>query len=462
MRPKSDLHGYQNRLITTLYENDAMIAIVPMGGGKTVSTLTAMQELLRDGHIRAGVVMAPKKVAKLVWPREVDEWEHLQGLRVVLVVGTPTQRKRLLDGPGDVFVVGIDNTQWLTEEMETWEDDDPRFDLLAIDEISRYKSPTGKRSRALAFVADCFKMRWGLTGTPRPNSELDFYMQVRLIARRVIWPEAFINWRMLHFMPDDPYTQLSWHVREDHADRIKSDMASICCAVDPSELPPQPDLVPVEHWVDLPPRAAEAYKDMMDHHLLEAEGDVVIALNAAVAAGKLDQIAQGFIYKDGETMEVLHEEKLDALRDLLEGVAGEQAMITYWYKEDLLQIQRLLPMNNPVLGSITSDARAERAVDMWNAGDIQFLPVHPASAGHGLNCQKSHAGHIIHYCPTWSAELFAQVSARIARQGNNRERVLNHMILARGTLDEVKLMRVAGKITKQEAFARYVGNRDRG
>ena len=457
MRKKSELHGYQNDTITEFYESDELLAILPMGGGKTVSALTGFHELRRDGHVRQGIVLAPKRVASDVWPPEVDEWEHLQDLNVVLVVGTPDQRAKKLNGPGDLFIVGIDNTQWLTEQMAGWDDDDPRLDLLIIDELSRYKAATGKRARALVFVADRFKIRWGLTGTPRPNNELDLYMPARIISRKRVWGEAWLNWREKYFMPEDPYTRLRWNIREEWKEKIHTDVAKFSYTVPPEALPPQPELVPIIHKVELPQNAKDAFKDMMKNLILEtSDGEMVEAINRAVASGKLDQIAQGFIYRDGETMEILHDAKKQKLDELLQGLGGQQAMITYWFREDLNAIRGLLGDRVPILGSITSPERAAQAIKRWNAGEAQYIAVHPASAGHGLNLQKSCAGQIIHYCPTWSAELFDQVNARVSRQGNTQERVLNHLIVAEGTFDMVKVERVRTNQEGQREFIEFV------
>jgi len=452
----ADLHVYQDRSVTEIYERGSVMGIVPMGGGKTASYLTATRELQRDGVTRGGIILAPKAVAAGVWRQEAAKWSHLSDMEVVLVAGTPAQREKLLNSAASLHVVGIDNTQWLVEQMADWPDDDPRLDALGIDEISRYKNPMGKRSRALVLTADRFDNRVGLTGTPMPNSEADLYMPARLISRKTVWPEPFLNWRMKYFMPDDVYTQLTWSIREDYKQQIHDDAARFSFTVDPSELPPTPELRTIEHWVELPYRARDAYRDMMRHLVAEVGGDVVEALNRAVASGKLDQIAQGYIYKDGETLEILHDAKLRKLADLVGGLGGEQAIITYWFREDLDQIKTLLGDDIPVLGSDTGEAEMEAHIGHWNAGRTPLMAVHPASAGHGLNLQESSAGQIIHYCPTWSPELYDQVNARLVRQGSKAETVMNHLILAEGTTDSLKRDRVRGKQLRQSDFIAHV------
>lgn len=460
MLDKSDLHDYQNRTITALYENSELLAIVPMGGGKTVAALTAVQELMQDRWIAGGIVLAPKRVARSVWMAEVKEWAHLAGMVLVLVDGTSDRRSARLAKPADLWVVGIDNTVWLTKELQNYGEDDPRFDLLIIDEMSRYKAPTGKRSRALSIIADKFKNRWGLTGTPMPNSEMDLFQPARILTRRRIWDTDFTRWRMQHFIPDNPITQFHWYLREEHKDKIWGNIADFSFVVDDSQLPPQPELHPVLHWVELPPDAMDDFKTMLKHLIIEHGVDHVLAENMGVAYGKLDQIAQGFIYENGSTGEVfkqLHTAKIDALKELVAGLGGQQAMITFWFKEDLVQIKEAFP-DICTLGANTNAVSEAMTIQMWNAGEIPLMAVHPASAGHGLNLQKSHAGQIIHYCLPWSPELLDQVRHRVARQGNKRTRIFEHMILARGTLDELKMARHAEKFGLQEAFKAFVAS----
>ena len=455
MHAKSDLHTYQNGLITALYEHEELLAIVPMGGGKTVCALTAAQELIRDGVIRGGIVLPPKRVAREVWMKEVEEWEHLK-LKLVLVDGTPAQRAKKLAQDADLWVVGIDNTVWLAEELkEKYKPGDRRFDLLAVDEMSRYKATSGKRARALSMIADLFKNRWGLTGTPMPNSEADLFQPARILTRRRIWDTDFVTWQMKYFIPDNPVTQFSWSLRDVYKEEIWGDIAKFCYVVDEDELPPQPELKPVHHWVDLPAEAIKDYDAMLKDLVIEHGDKFVLAENKGVASGKLDQIAQGFVYDDGEVFKQVHTAKIDMLKELIAGLGGQQAMITYWFKEDLAAIMSVFRESIGRLGGgVNADGEAE-SIREWNAGTLQLLAVHPASAGHGLNLQKSHAGQIIHYCLPWSPELLDQVRKRVARQGNKQSHVFEHMILARGTLDELKLARHEEKMNLQEAFKKY-------
>ena len=173
------LRSYQQRLATFLYERDAAFAIAPLGAGKGAAALTAAAELIRDGERRHILVVAPKLVATTVWGAEIASWPHLEHLRVAVLDGAPERRRSLLAAAHqrDMTVVGVDFVPWLVGELAAIATaDHPLFDALIIDETSRLKDPSGKRARALLKVGGRFRTRWGLTGTPRPNSSRDLFM----------------------------------------------------------------------------------------------------------------------------------------------------------------------------------------------------------------------------------------------------------------------------------------------
>lgn len=454
MRQKSDLRPYQDRAVTTFYETNAVQAVMPMGSGKTVCALTAVRELIDDGVIRRALVLAPKRVAQLVWPREVNEWAHLKGLRVQLVAGTPAERMRALTTEADVHVVGIDNIQWLVELLAKTSETNPVFDCLIFDELSRLKNPRSKRARALRKVSKRFKIKWGLTGTPRPNGWEDQFGPLTLLSDAKLWGKSFDAWRNQRFMALDFHGR-NWTIRPEWRDRTLADVQSMSFTVDPNDMPELPELTTVIHWVDLPRDAKARYKDMEAKLVTQFKEGKLLAGSRAIATGKLAQIANGFLYgEDGsEDVEWLHAEKADLLVELVEERNDNPTLIAYEFVQQLKEL-RTMWEGLPYLGAGVSDKAAEAHERDWNARKLPVLALHPASAGHGLNLQ--HGGNtIIWFGLTWSAELYDQTLKRFHRSGQT-ERCFNHLILARDTVDEMKYDRVVQKMTDQEAFNRYL------
>lgn len=460
MRAEAEMRDAQQRVATHLYEHDAVQAILGMGAGKTCAGMTAAKELIEDGHVRCAVVLAPKRVAQLVWTKEHKQWEHLQHLRVSLVTGTPAQRRRkLLEVEADIYSVGIDNLQWLVELLETLPADHKLRDLLIVDESSRFKNPRGKRAKALlkTQMAAPFRTVWELTGTPRPNGYEDQWMPLSILTRGKLWGKSFDRWRQQRFMPLD-YNEFDWSIRPEWRERTIADISTVTITIPDSEMPDLPPLVPVFHWVELPSAVRAIYKEMERHYVAEHfEDGVVVAANAAVSSGKLCQVAQGFMYDQvpGGEREIrwLHDEKSDELAELVDSMNGNPVMIAYEFEEDLDRLKRMYP-GLPWLGKGTKDKQAEKNEADWNARRLPQLALHPASAGHGLNLQYG-GNQFIWYGLTWSAELYDQTIKRFHRPGQT-ERCFVHHILARDTLDEVKYDRVVNKMSEQDAFRQYI------
>jgi SNF2 family DNA or RNA helicase len=447
MLTPADLRPYQQRAISWLFEREAAVASLDMGAGKTIIALTAIVELIQTGAIRGTLVVAPKRVAELVWSREASLWEHTAGLRVEVIAGTPKQRAAAVERAQNahIIVVGIDNIEWLINNYALMS-----CDLLVLDEISRLKSPKSKRAKLLAKIAPNFPNIWGLSGTIRPNSALDLFMPARIITRGQLWGSSFYAWRQRYFRPVD-FQGYDWRPLPGAEEQIGMEFSKIAMRLDPGDMPGMPELTTIIDQVDLPDDVAVEYKRMERRLLAEFDEGDVVAITAAVASGKLSQMAQGFIYNDGYVVE-LHGEKVDWLRDLVERLDGEPLLVCYTFIEDLRHIREAAPLVAILTG--LEGAKAADLIDRWNAGQVPVLAIHPGSAGHGLNLQ--HGGHhIAWFGLPWSPELYDQTRKRIHRPGQKMP-VVEHICLTRSTVDEMKRMRVLEKMSAQQAFAAYL------
>jgi SNF2 family DNA or RNA helicase len=467
MRSEADLRDAQQRTADYLYENDAAQAVLPMGAGKTASALTAFRDLKRDGHVYDMFVLAPKRVAQLVWKDETQEWAHLCNIKVVFVGGTAAQRAQALRTPADIYTVGIDNTQWLVE----WLDSQPaeRFSrtVFCIDESSRFKNPRGKRGKALFSYLyrnqEAFFSIWDLTGTSRPNGYEDQFMPLKIATRGKLWGKSFDQWRQRYFFPTD-YNGYNWQVHPELEHKLIADINTVTITLRPEDMPDMPELndgPEFIRWVEMPRDVEAVYKRMKRHLVAELKkaDQTVAAANMAVASGKLSQIAQGFLYenaedeKAGRGAERLHSLKMDALKELIEEAGGEAVAIAYDFQEDLRFLRTEFP-GLRYLGAGVKDSEAAETINMWNTGAIDKLALHPASAGHGLNLQFG-GRQLIHYGMTWSAELYDQLLKRFHRPGQALP-VFSRPILMRGTVDELKYDRVRQKMSAQAAFQRFL------
>jgi SNF2 family DNA or RNA helicase len=252
-RPDRVLRGYQQRCATFLYEHDAALLVAPLGAGKSTAALTAIAELVGDGHRRHALVVAPKLVATTVWPQEVAAWPHLRHLQVAVLDGDQAQRRALImSAPArELTVIGVDLLPWLVDALGPLPDDHPLFDARVIDETSRLKDPEGKRARALMRIAGRFRTRWGLTGTPRPNSSLDLFAPMAILTDGALWGRAFALWRKQHFR-HDRFREL-WTPLPRAEARIAADLATVAMRVADEDMPDLPPLNVAVSRIELPP-----------------------------------------------------------------------------------------------------------------------------------------------------------------------------------------------------------------
>jgi SNF2 family DNA or RNA helicase len=453
--PPRILRSYQQRAATYLYEHDAAFLIAPLGAGKGASALTAFADLRRDGHRRHALVIAPKLVATTVWPDEVAAWPHLAHLRIAVLNGSPERRRELLAAAPtrEITAIGVDLVPWLVEELAAIAADHPLFDVLIIDETSRLKDPVGKRSRALLGVAGRFRTRWGLTGTPRPNSSQDLFMPTAIVTDGALWGRAFLPWQKRHFRPRDPFGR-EWVALRGAEERIAVEFGTVAMTVADEDMPDLPPINVVEMPLRLPDEVMATYRTMARELFAHVDGRAIEAASPLIATGKLAQLANGFLYADGaDDLVEVHGLKIEWLRELVESLEGEPLLIAYEFIEDLRAIRRAFG-DVPALGGLTPAREASRLIEEWNAGKLPLLAFHPASAGHGLNLQFG-GSRMAWLSPSWSAELTEQAIDRIYRPGQTRH-VTIHVCVAAGTVDEMKRNRVFNKMSAQEAFRRHL------
>ena len=466
MKPRSILRPAQLRVIEELKSSTGLQLAVPMGGGKTVCSLTAIVELLAAKAIRAAIVLAPMRVASTTWPNEISLWEHTQGLDAVVLTGLPEKRMKLLKERHDIYICSIDNLVWLIDTLRKFAKNDPRWDMLVIDELSRFKSARGERAKKLNRFAERFDAVIGLTGTPRPNGWHEQWMPLNIVSGGHAWGTGYDGWLEEHFKPLD-FQRRQWEIRPEHIERVKKVIDVWTMTVPPDETTDVPfnfgrdfdvlvpltkaqaaDMASLEKdlLVELGAEGAETLQTLLDSE----DENVLVALSQATASGKMGQICQGFLYRDGETIQTYGKAKLDALNDLLEGINGENVMIAYHYRHDLDVLRERFGQDVPTLGSDTEEDQATAWINAWNRKEIPVLLFHPASAGHGLNLQ--HGGRrMIWFCNTWSPELFAQACKRLARPGQT-DPVYVHRILADHWYEHRRVERVERKMADEADF----------
>lgn len=436
-------HDYQLEALDHVYGLQRQALWMPMGGGKTVTVLTALTHLDLVEDVFPALVLAPKTVARTTWPDEVAKWAHTRHLRVAYVGGSREQRAKALCQPADLYTMAYDNLEWLVGYLgESWP-----FHTVVADELTRLKGfrirQGTSRARALGRVAHSKVSRFiGLTGTPASNGLKDLWGQTWFLDRGERLGSTYSAFEQRWFRKGyDGYSLVPY----DHSEEeIHEKLRDICLTV--KGLPVDG---PIENklYVDLPPKAMAIYRDMEKHLYAELEEHGVEAATAAVKTNKCLQIANGAAYLDEKGgYEVIHDAKLDMLDSVIEEAAGMPVLVAYSFKSDLERILKRFPKARHMDGE-------PETIERWNAGGIPVLVAHPASAGHGLNLQ--HGGNILAFFSSgWNLEHDQQIIERIGpmrqKQAGYDRPVFIHRIMARGTLDEGVYQRRVEKRTVQD------------
>ena len=439
-------HDYQEYAIQFLLENPVAAIFLDMGMGKTSIVLTAIMKLMYERfEVSKVLIIAPLRVARNTWPEEIRKWEHLQGLRYSVVVGTAAERQKALAKDADIYIINRENVPWLVAQSRRSFD----FDMVVIDELSSFKSWQSKRFRELMKVRPFVKRMVGLTGTPSSNGLMDLFAEFKLLDMGKRLGRFITQYRTAYFKPDRTNGPVvySYSLLPDAEERIYEKISDITISMKATDHLRMPELVSSEHKVYMDEAEREKYRELKDELVLQLHGKEITAANAAALTGKLLQLANGAIYDEDKVVNAFHERKLDALEDLIEAANGRPVLVAYWFQHDLERIQKRLDALKVEYAGISSPG----SIEMWNRGEFAVGLIHPASAGHGLNLQSG-GNILVWFGLTWSLELYQQTVARLWRQGQTSGTVSVIHIVADGTVDERVLKALESKDQTQAAL----------
>lgn len=444
-------HVYQHTIINHIHAHRRCAVWGALGCGKTISTITALEELSLVEDVYPALVLAPKRVALSTWLTEAEKWEGLEHLRVVAVVGSAREREAALRIPADIYTTNYENIPWLVERLK----DNWPFKTIVADELTRLKSfrlsQGSSRARALSRVAHENTNRFiGLTGTPAPNGIKDLWGQQHFVDRGQRLGRSFSTFESRWFKKGyDGYSLVPY----DHSQQeIEALLSDVCLTVRGL---PVDDAIETPVYVDLDPKSRELYKRMERDFFAEIETHGVEAANSAVKSSKLLQIANGAAFVDEKEWAPIHNLKLEALESVVSEANGMPVLVQYHFTPDRERILKHFKQAR----FLDADPKT---IDRWNAGGIQMLVAHGASAGHGLSLQDG--GNILsRFGLGWSLEEHLQIIERIGpmrqKQSGYDRPVFDYPIIARGTLDEVVHERLGTKCSVQDALLKALERR---
>lgn len=457
---------YQTEIINFVVDNKRCNVFASMGAGKSAASIEAFSVLKLLGEANRLLILAPKRVATGSWPDELVNWSESFGhLSIAVAVGTPAERMAALMSKSDIVAINYDTLEWLIEVWGPHWD----FDMVVADEATRLKgtrvsiqtSKTGKqfltgqgssRGKALARVAHTRVTRWvNLTGSPAPNGVQDLWgiMYFVDMGRRLGSSFTAFSNRWFRQVPGtDGYSRIE--PMPFSQSQIEDAIRDVSITIDARKFFNVKE--PVEHIVKvkLPPKARKHYIEMEKELFTEINNFEVEVFSAGSKSNKCLQLANGAIYVDADgSWEPVHDEKIEALKSIVEETAGEPLLVAYQFKSDLARILKAFPKAKTLDSSKT-------IVADFNAGKVPMLVVHPASAGHGLSLQ--HGCHImVDFSTGWNLEYDEQVIERIgpvrqSQSGYDRV-VYRYRIVAEDTIEEFSVLpRLKTKASVQDSL----------
>ena len=417
-------HEYQTYATNFILEHPVAAVLLEMGLGKSVITLTAIYELMLNRfEVEKVLVIAPLRVARDTWPAEIEKWEHLKGLTYSVAIGTEAERLAALKRPAHLYLINRENVDWLITKSHLPFD----YDMVVIDELSSFKSYAAKRFKSLLKVRPRVKRMVGLTGTPSGNGLMDLWAEFRVLDMGQRLGRYITHYRNNFFVPDKRNQQMifSYKPKPGAEDAIYKLISDITISMKSADFLKMPECIINEVPVALSEKEWSVYQALKEDMVVDFKTEEIDAVNAAALSGKLLQMANGAVYNEEKEVIHIHDRKLDALEDLIEGANGKPVLVAYWYNHDLQRIKQRFSVR---------EIKTSQDIKDWNNGEIPVAVIHPASAGHGLNIQFG-GSTIIWFGLTWSLELYQQTNARLWRQGQNDTVVIHH-IIAKDTIDE--------------------------
>jgi SNF2 family DNA or RNA helicase len=450
-------HVYQDHGINHIVEHPSAGLLMEMGLGKTVVTLTAIDELMFNRcEINRVLVIAPKRVADEVWTTESQKWDHLKHLKISKILGTEKQRKEALRAKADIYVINCENVVWLVAQYGGAFP----FDMLIIDESSKFKSPKAARFKALRQIRPKIGRVVILTGTPVPNGLLDLWPQIYLLDQGERLGKTITGYRERYFTAGNRNGNIVYDYNLRKGDdlmgkdffekEIYDKIGDICISMKTEDWLELPQRLDRNIEITLPSKIQLMYEDFEREQILAMEDlEEISAVNAAALTNKLLQFANGAVYTADRNYYEVHNEKIEELDELLDIANGKPFFVFYSYKHDLARIKKHLKNHNP------RELKGSSDIYDWNQGSVPFMLAHPASAGHGLNLQAG--GHNLCWfsLPNWSLELYKQGVTRFDRQGQFFN-VINNRLIAKNTMDVEMLRSIDNKDSRQEILMQAV------
>lgn len=436
-------------IIHLLNHSEAYDASDP-GTGKTRSELEAWAARYRKNG-KALLVLCPKSIMQVAWGDDIDKFFPGE---FRYSIATAQNREQAFNQDADIYITNLDAVKWLAKQRKKFFE---KFDELAMDEATAYKNPTSQRSKAANHIVPFFEFRRALSGTMMPKSVLDIWHQMLLLDRGTRLGQSYYKFRnqMCDAVQVGPRPEHRQWVDKENASTIVAGLiADITIRHVFEECQDIPPNVQRKLFFDMHPKHRKLYDQMADNAILQEKEHTIVAVNAAVLANKLVQIASGSVYSQTGSKVQLFNERIELVMEL---VAERKHSIVFfqWGHQlnALIQEAKKQGITYESIHGAVPDKKRSTIIRNFQAGLYQTIFLQPESAAHGITLTKATAS--IWTSPTYRPDVMRQGLARVYRAGQEFL-TENIMVCARGTIDEHVYDVMAGKELRMNELLHFL------
>jgi SNF2 family DNA or RNA helicase len=388
------------------------------GTGKTASVIWAADYLMKLSLIKRVLVICPLSIMKAAWQKDMFTFAMHRSCGVAH--GTPTQRKKVIDSGAEFVIINFDGLNVVKNEVAAG-----GFDLIVVDEASAYKNAQTNRWKVLNQILKATDARlWMLTGTPAAQSPVDAYGLAKLVNPEGC-PKYYGEFRSIVLTK---VTQFKWVPKPTSAAYVHN-LLQPAIRFEKKDCLDLPEVTHMEREAPLTPQQSKYYKILRDDMLLEAGGEEVSAVNAAVKINKLLQLASGAVYTDtGEVLQFDISNRLTAVLEAIEETSNKVLVfVPFTHTIELLRerLEKEKISCDVINGSVSVNKRSDVVQRFQTEKDPHVLLIQPQAASHGLTLTA--ADTIIWYAPVTSVETYLQANARIDRPGQKNAMTIVHI-----------------------------------
>ena len=402
---------HQKTTSSFLTMNKRAFCFNEQGTGKTASAIWAADYLMNQGRINRVLVICPLSIMDSAWRK--DLFTFAMHRSVDIAYGSSDKRKQIIEGGAEFIVINYDGVEIVADAIANG-----GFDLIIADEATHYKNVQTRRWKVLNKLVTPDTWLWMMTGTPAAQSPLDAFGLAKLVNPNSV-PRFFSAFRDMVMYK---ITNFKWLARPDATDTVFKALQP-AIRFTKEECLDLPDMIYTKRTVEMTRQQKKYYNELRNKLVVQAGGEQITAVNAAVEMNKLLQIASGAIYTDdGEALEFDIKHRYKVLREVIDE-SSKKVLVFVPFKHVIDVLTSKLVQDGIPTEIIRGDVSVNKRTDIFKrfqeTDSPQGLVIQPQAAAHGITLTAANT--VVWWGPTSSLETYAQANARVHRAGQDHK-----------------------------------------